>query len=1453
MSLGARLDLAALLEFANDDDLLDGLAAALANDPGPTARDVVEFLQVPTGSVFNVTPEAALEYFRAKGLLPTFSYADMIGDAHDHAFTVAKMMDVDLLSYVRKSLDEAAANGIPFKVWADELIPELQKAGWWGKKYVVDPLTGKQVLAQLGSPNRLKTIFRTNLQSAYAAGSWQSIMANADHAPWLLYDAVDDWRTRPEHRAWDGTVLPADDSWWQTHYPPNGYNCRCSVVQLTDDELDALGLKPSGPGGPDDGTYNWTNPRTGETLKVPTGLDPGFDRNSGRAYLATLRKTLSEKVALLPPSMRAAAAEGEAAAAQAAEAAAAEAKLKAAAEAKEKAAAAAAAKAEKDANAFIAGLEDVIDGAPPIKAAQLVDPIASTITAYKSLKSAGKLKGLSIVKQMEAIKAEGKVIQAQAIEAQAKLALKNEAANVQLNKILEGSTPDPGKFLIAAYKQLDKAADWWALQPAERLAKVETLAAELKAKHGLQTKLSQYKKAVQAGKTPSPSSAAAFNSLSKAEQDALLAKWAAKPAPIPDAGEVTAFNTLTTDDQFLTLKAVYDTADDESIYAYAKIWNDLDDTGKKGLITGLKNDVLKKGYIDNPGELDVVAEELIDAQGGTLGKGLKPPPPAPAAPPDKPNWTQTGPQAGSNPGGQYTDTTTGKKYYVKFMDEERMRNELLASKLYEAAGIETSELSIVEINGRRGLASAWVDDLRNYTSGKKLAATPGTKDGFVADAWLSNWDVVGPDYQNIAVTKAGRALRVDVGGALRFRAQGGVKGDAFGDTITEFNTLRNASRNPSAAATFGGMTKTELTASARKVLAIPDSELERLVRDYGPLDPAENAKLLSTLRNRRDHIKREFPEAVQGEASAFKPVAKPGEKVTVTPDELDEITRARSNGYTVRTDGGKIEGNEVLVHHYTSAAGQPSTRASLRLRGEAAKAATAKIGAIAKEAGRTAKAGFEVNLQASKNQVLQWVKGVNFNFNKGEPVRAVDLDRADTARATMRAQRTELENGLAKMTAADRKTAQAIIDDLYKWDEIIANWQGDVTVGKLGQAVGAIDLDRVPTDFAWSPATKAKPAPKAIQWVRKDRLLYNGVKFDRGHAIETSSTTNALSTHEVFEATLPDGTKIRFVSANNRNGWGTQGQVYIDTVGQDAAAVNRLFRALEELDVSPTRTTELEAAERYLDAYARLQLFKTASANRYSAYTLLNQEASEAVRVANKLKFLKAETGIDIETTDGWKTRYGVQSGFGHGYNYIERPDTNTAAWRDMEASVTVFHNPGGLGTSADGDYVVQKTLRNVDSGGAFLSQMDRTRRGVGTGGGAGEGSQATDAERGGSAYVFTRIMRASHNQPGIYWKSKVLRRMDAVSYTGDTFGDVRESHLRSARKTTPAELKKMPGNHGNETLFRGSLDMFHDLDKIVVESASQKKELIDGLRARGYTRWPDGRSFDDVIKVYGR
>jgi SPP1 gp7 family putative phage head morphogenesis protein len=278
---------------------------AAAPRPRPAPAGTVSFLEVPGGMAFDVPPERALSYFRAKGLRTTFSYADMMGAAHDQAFTVAKLMDVDLLAQVRESLNVALAKGTPMKEWAKDLQPQLERAGWWGRQRMVDPLTGKTKLAQLGSAWRLEIIFRTNMQTAYAAQAWAEIDEQADLAPYLIYDAVDDEKTRAQHRAWDRKVLPVSHPWWRTHYPPNGYGCRCGVIQVSRDDLAAMGLRPTK--APPASTFQWRNPRTGKVSPVPTGIDPGFDRNVGTSYLDTLRQLLSEKLRKAPASTRQAA------------------------------------------------------------------------------------------------------------------------------------------------------------------------------------------------------------------------------------------------------------------------------------------------------------------------------------------------------------------------------------------------------------------------------------------------------------------------------------------------------------------------------------------------------------------------------------------------------------------------------------------------------------------------------------------------------------------------------------------------------------------------------------------------------------------------------------------------------------------------------------------------------------------------------------------------------------------------------------------------------------------------------------------------------------------------------------------------------------------------------------------------------------------------------------------
>ena len=255
--------------------------------------------------ILDVPPEEAIEHFRAKGFHVGFDWRDTAAAQHLRSFTVAKAMEVDLLRDIRRAVDRAIAEGATFETFREELEPTLRRRGWWDRREMRDPLTGEVREVQLGSPRRLRTIFDTNLRTAYARGRYQRIERVAKARPYLRYIAVLDARTRPDHRAWHGTVLPWDHPWWHTHYPPNGWRCRCTVQQLSADDLDEFGYKVSrrSPSGPE---RLWTNPRTGETRMVPQGIDPGFDHNVGTAdIVGEAREQLERKLADAPEAVRA--------------------------------------------------------------------------------------------------------------------------------------------------------------------------------------------------------------------------------------------------------------------------------------------------------------------------------------------------------------------------------------------------------------------------------------------------------------------------------------------------------------------------------------------------------------------------------------------------------------------------------------------------------------------------------------------------------------------------------------------------------------------------------------------------------------------------------------------------------------------------------------------------------------------------------------------------------------------------------------------------------------------------------------------------------------------------------------------------------------------------------------------------------------------------------------------
>ena len=229
-------------------------------------------------------PREALDYFQAKDLRPGFDYRDVWLEEHVSAFTVAKAMQLDVLDDLRDAVERALAEGRTYREFARDLTPELQRAGWWGRKEVIDPLTGVREV-QLGSPRRLRTIYRANLRTARAAGQWERIQRTKQTHPYLLYELGPSEEHRPEHVAWAGTLLPADDPWWRTHAPPNGWGCNCRLRQISRREAERRGGVTARPASP---TRVWINKRTGDEERVPIGIDPGWNTNPGLERQRTL-------------------------------------------------------------------------------------------------------------------------------------------------------------------------------------------------------------------------------------------------------------------------------------------------------------------------------------------------------------------------------------------------------------------------------------------------------------------------------------------------------------------------------------------------------------------------------------------------------------------------------------------------------------------------------------------------------------------------------------------------------------------------------------------------------------------------------------------------------------------------------------------------------------------------------------------------------------------------------------------------------------------------------------------------------------------------------------------------------------------------------------------------------------------------------------------------------------
>ena len=162
----------------------------------------------------------ALRYAREKRVILPEEFYLLDLNARQYATTVSGLASLDQIKTVINLSNKAIESGSTFQ--------EFQK---------VVKESGIEL-----SPHHLDNIFRTNIQNAYAHGIWTQQQENKANRPYLKYSSLTDSRVRPSHLALNNIVRHIDDSFWYTHYPPNGFQCRCGVDALTEAQAKKQGI-----------------------------------------------------------------------------------------------------------------------------------------------------------------------------------------------------------------------------------------------------------------------------------------------------------------------------------------------------------------------------------------------------------------------------------------------------------------------------------------------------------------------------------------------------------------------------------------------------------------------------------------------------------------------------------------------------------------------------------------------------------------------------------------------------------------------------------------------------------------------------------------------------------------------------------------------------------------------------------------------------------------------------------------------------------------------------------------------------------------------------------------------------------------------------------------------------------------------------------------------------------
>ncbi len=782
-------------------------------------------------------------------------------------------------------------------------------------------------------------------------------------------------------------------------------------------------------------------------------------------------------------------------------------------------------------------------------------------------------------------------------------------------------------------------------------------------------------------------------------------------------------------------------------------------------------------------------------------------------------------------------------------DDFIAHGEEAAYKIGRLIDPDAVEVRTIRLNGRIGSIQKWRTDLKSQIdfTGVDLTDLTTLEIEQIQREHVIDWLIANHDghAKQFLRAKDGKVYGIDKGQLFKHLGEDRLAIDyhpnaRYGKQEPFYNTLFRAVKKG----------KTEIDPSVtlryiREVEKIPDDDYLAILRPYAEgrfrKDEARKNAFYEMALSRKHNLRRDFEtfyaDVLGKKGFHFDDVleAIPKGKLGVAEETL--LKDARSLGWQGKAlpfDEGDIEDQNALVF-VEAFKGRQRTVVKMKIRPEAEENLLTAI----RKAGidtAAARVGEPLPDDLFANDILAAVKTINHH--------AQDLKYNQT---TLKRASDHLK-ALRRLSKADDPDVREMAQTYIAWVE---------RVQQAAKEKSTID-GRFET-YLKKRVTRKRKQKDVPFTVRRTKVLQPRRELRKGELIVLDEAADnstlfggrSIKAGEQYEIDFGDGVRAVYRPWSEKNLYAQRGEFELILPDRpDTKGLERAFDHMESIGLKSGAATPQDAELLYLHKQAYLTKVDGDPAYKAVLKELDRRAASKEERIREMRGFWEQRLGVqDLTRMPGYDPLGEHQFAFKDtakrgGYRHQYRFDLSDDDLEKQMKGYGLYHR---LTNGEDLPSFIETVL---DNNGAMVSTVEKLRAGIPVGG----MSPAADMDTGGASYFFTRIKKlpttGRSSDVGLYFKKRMLRRMDAISYDHDAFGRVRDEYVSNHRGSTPADWKKFARRSSNETIFKYSVTFLDNIDVVVVGSDREKKRLMEAFLKRKITKLPDGRKVEDIILV---